>query len=74
LLTIKKEVNKIAAELITAIFSTFTKPLKLKIKGNNINPAAAGDGTPSKKFIFQDSFSSITVKLNLAKRNAQHTV
>ena len=35
---------------------------------------AAGDGTPSKKFIFHDSVSSMTAKLNLAKRNAQQTV
>ena len=40
----------------------------------NTRPAAAGEGTPSKKFIFHVSLSSITVKLNLAKRRAQHTV
>ena len=48
--------------------------VKSKISGNKTNPAAAGEGTPSKKFIFHDSLSSIVVKLNLARRRAQHTV
>ena len=29
----------------------------INISGNKTNPAEAGEGTPSKKFIFQDSFS-----------------
>ena len=65
---------KITIELIIAIFSNSMKPLKFKIRGRRIKPAAAGDGTPSKKFIFQDSVSYTIVKLNLAKRSAQHTV
>ena len=72
LLTIKIDVIKIAVELIIAVFSNRTKPLKFKIRGIKINPAAAGDGTPWKKFIFQISVSSFVVKLNLAKRRAQH--
>ena len=55
------------------VFSTWMIELKFKIKGSKINPAAAGEGIPSKKFIFQDSFSSIVVKLNLANLSAQHT-
>ena len=45
--------------------TTEGKLVKFNIKGSNTKPAAAGDGTPSKKFIFQFSFSSIVVKLNL---------
>ena len=73
LLTIKIEVTKITEKLIIEIFCNCIKLLKLNIRGNRINPAAAGDGTPSKKFIFHGALSSTTVKLNLAKRRAQHT-
>ena len=44
------------------------------INGVKTNIPPAGEGTPSKKLIFHDSFSSIVVKLNLASRSAQHTV
>ncbi len=74
LLIIKIDVVKITIELVIAWFSNSNKPLKFKIRGNSIKPAAAGDGTPSKKFIFHISVSSTVVKLNLAKRSAQHTV
>ena len=74
LLTIKNDVSKRTAELIIAVSSNCTRFVRLKIRGKSISPAAAGDGTPSKKLIFHVSASSITVKLNLAKRRAQHTV
>ncbi len=46
LLTIKIDVIKITTELTIAVFPNSIKPLKFKISGNKINPAAAGDGTP----------------------------
>ena len=58
---------------MTALFSNWIKLLKESISGSNTSPAAAGEGTPWKKFIFQDSFSSIVVRLNLARRSAQQT-
>ena len=64
---------KLLLNLTLHYFQIELKPLRFNIRGNNTKPAAAGDGTPSKKFIFHVSFSSITVKLNLAKRRAQHT-
>ena len=55
-------------------FNTSTISLKLNIRGSNNIPAAAGDGTPSKKFTFQVSSLFIFIKLNLANRRAQQTV
>ena len=43
------------------------------IKGNKINIPPAGEGIPSKKFFFQDSFSFISVRLNLASLRTEHT-
>ena len=40
------DVIKITAELMAAVFANGIKPLKFKISGNKIKPAAAGDGTP----------------------------
>ena len=50
------------------------KLVKLIIIGSKTTPAPAGDGTPSKKFIFHESAISELEILNLANLSAQQTV
>ena len=44
-----------------------------KTKGNITKPAAAGEGTPSKKFSFHTELSSVVIILNLASLRAVQT-
>ena len=53
LLTIKMETINIKTALYKPVFFIKYKSLKFKIRGSKTTPAAAGDGTPSKKFTFQ---------------------